>query len=160
MAKTNRPAAAKKNGAKKNGAKKTGPKKNEPKKRPLPAKNSASSERKPGAKAAIQGNAANAAKPAARASTWLDAESHQPVIERYARRLGPFVEAMAGGKIDEAEVAAQEKRLVKLMKEVEPALPPELHDKVTQLLCELTAYDLMHILHSMEQARPKAVFQG
>jgi len=49
---------------------------------------------------------------------------------------------------------------VKLMKEVEPVLPPELHAKVTQLLYELTAYDLMQILHAMEQARPKAVFQG
>jgi hypothetical protein len=93
-------------------------------------------------------------------ASWLDAESHQPVIERYARRLGPFVEAMADGKIDDGEVRAQEKRLVKLMKEVEPTLSPALHEKVTQLLYELTAYNLMHILHSMEQARPKTTFQG
>lgn len=152
MAKAKRPASPVKK------PNKPGLKKNDPKKRPLPAKNSASNERKPGAKSAAKSGAN--AKPAARASTWLDAESHQPVIERYARRLGPFVDAMADGKIDEAEVAAQEKRLVKLMKEVEPALPPELHGKVTQLLCELTAYDLMHILHSMEQARPKTIFQG
>jgi hypothetical protein len=105
------------------------------------------------------------AKPAAKTNSrpkmsWLDAESHQPVIERYARRLGPFVEAMADGKIDESEVQAQEKRLVKLMKEVEPTLSPALHERVTQLLYELTAYNLMHILHSMEQARPKSTFQG
>jgi hypothetical protein len=93
-------------------------------------------------------------------TSWLDAESHQPVIEKYARRLGPFVEAMADGKIDESEVQAQEKRLVKLMKEVEPTLSADLHAKVTQLLYELTAYNLMHILHQMEQARPKATFQG
>jgi hypothetical protein len=92
--------------------------------------------------------------------SWLDAESHQPVIERYARRLGPFVEAMADGKIDQSEVQAQEKRLVKLMKEVEPTLSPALHERVTQLLYELTAYNLMHILHSMEQARPKTAFRG
>lgn len=150
MAKAKRPAPPAKTPSK------PGLKKNESKKTPLPAKNSASTDRKAGTKSTSQGEA----KPAARASTWLDAESHQPVIERYARRLGPFVEAMADGKIDEAELAAQEKRLIKLMKEVEPALPAELHGKVTQLLCELTAYDLMHILHSMEQARPKSVFQG
>jgi hypothetical protein len=92
--------------------------------------------------------------------TWLDGVSHQPTIERYARRLTPFVEAMADGKIDDSELRAQEGRLVKLMKEVEPELPPELHTKVTQLLYELTAYDLMQILHAMEQARPKTVFQG
>lgn len=93
-------------------------------------------------------------------ASWLDAESHQPVIEKYARRLGPFVEAMADGKIDDSEVRAQEKRLVKLMNEVEPTLSAELHTKVTQLLYELTAYNLMHILHEMEQARPKATFRG
>lgn len=152
MAKAKRPAPAAKKPSK------PGLKKNEPKKRPLSAKNSASTDRKAGAKDMFKSEAS--AKPAARESSWLDAESHQPVIERYARRLGPFVEAMADGKIDEAELAAQEKRLIKLMKEVEPALPAELHGKVTQLLCELTAYDLMHILHSMEQARPKTVFQG
>jgi hypothetical protein len=92
--------------------------------------------------------------------TWLDDVSHQPTIERYARRLAPFVEAMADGKIDDGELKAQEGRLVKLMQEVEPALPPALHAKVTQLLYELTAYDVMQILHAMEQSRPRAVFQG
>lgn len=125
------------------------PAKSASKKRPAVAKNKSA-----GRKPAKTGNS----RP--QRSSWLDADSHQPVIDRYARRLAPFVEAMADGKIDEAEVAAQEKRLVKLMKEVEPALPPALHAKVTQLLCELTAYDLMRVLHSMEQARPKTVFQG
>lgn len=119
------------------------------KKRPVPAKKKVA-KTKPAAKA---GN--NRPK-----ASWLDAESHQPVIERYARRLGPFVEAMADGKIDDGEVRAQEKRLVKLMKEVEPTLAPALHEKVTQLLYELTAYNLMHLLHQMEQARPKSTFQG
>jgi hypothetical protein len=125
------------------------------------------SKSKPPAKAKVKARPAPAkTKPAAKKattaakSTWLDAESHQPAIEKFARRLKPFVEAMADGKIDEAELKAQEGRLVKLMKEVEPALPSELHAKVTQLLYELTAYDMMQILHQMEQARPKTVFQG
>lgn len=94
------------------------------------------------------------------ASSWLDAASEQPVIERYARRLESFVAAMADGKVDAAEVQAQETRLVKLMKDVEPQLSPAMHEKVTRLLCELTAYDLMRILHAMEEARPKTTFQG
>lgn len=129
--------------------KKKKPTKTTSKKRPA-AKNKSSAVRK----SAKPGNGRSAP------SSWLDADSHQPVIDRYARRLAPFVEAMADGKIDEAEVTAQEKRLVKLMKEVEPELPGALHAKVTQLLCELTAYDLMRILHTMDQARPKTVFQG
>ena len=124
------------------------------KKSPAPAKKKVASK-----KATQSKPAAKAGNSRSRAS-WLDADSHQPVIERYARRLGPFVEAMADGKIDASEVQAQEKRLVKLMKEVEPTLSPALHEKVTQLLYELTAYNLMHILNQMEQARPKSTFQG
>ncbi|HEV3023716.1 MAG TPA: hypothetical protein VGX76_14675 [Pirellulales bacterium] len=123
------------------------------KKPPAPAKNKAAA-KKPIA-ASVAGT-----KPGAAKLTWLDDVSHQPTIERYARRLAPFVEALADGKIDEAELKAQEGRLVKLMKEVEPALPAALHAKVTQLLYELTAYDVMQILHAMEQSRPRAVFQG
>jgi hypothetical protein len=125
------------------------------KKKPAPAKNKAKGKKPIAATSARPKRAVVAPK-----LTWLDGASHQPTIERYARRLMPFVEAMADGKIDDAELKAQEGRLVKLMKEVEPALPRELHAKVTQLLYELTAYDLMQILHAMEQARPKTVFQG
>jgi hypothetical protein len=42
------------------------------------------------------------------------------------------------------------------MKEVEPMLDDKQHAKVTQLLCELTAYDIMQTLHGVQQARPKA----
>jgi hypothetical protein len=31
---------------------------------------------------------------------------------------------------------------------------------VTQLLCEVTAYDLMNTLHMAGQSRPKTVFRG
>jgi hypothetical protein len=103
--------------------------------------------------------AAGGSKPAMR-SSWLDEASNTPVIEKQARRLNSFLEAMADGKIDDHEIVAQEARLVKLMKEVEPTLDAATHAKVTQLLCELTAYDLMQVLHSMEMARPKTVFQG
>jgi hypothetical protein len=125
------------------------------KKKKIPAKKAPAAAKKQVAKTRPAAKTNSLAK-----SSWLDAESHAPVIERYARRLGPFVEAMADGKIDESEVQAQEKRLVKLMKEVEPTLSPALHEKVTQLLYELTAYNLMHVLHSIEQARPKSTFQG
>lgn len=99
-----------------------------------------------------------AVAPAARrASSWLDEESNKPLIEKHARKLGTFVEALADGKVDEAEVQAQEKRLVKAMRDVESDLNPAQHAKVTRLLCELTAYDLMNILHAMaiEASMPK-----
>jgi hypothetical protein len=46
------------------------------------------------------------------------------------------------------------------MKEIEPKLDDGLHAKVTELLCELTAHDLMQMLYQMQQARPKTVFRG
>jgi hypothetical protein len=46
------------------------------------------------------------------------------------------------------------------MREVEPLLDEKLHAKVTQLLCELTAYDIMHAVYTMQQARPKTAFRG
>jgi hypothetical protein len=46
------------------------------------------------------------------------------------------------------------------MKEVEPLLSPEAHEKVTKLLCELTAYDLMNAFHMAGKSRPKTTFRG
>src|SRR5436305_5166372 len=86
--------------------------------------------------------------------SWFDAKTQAPLIEQYARQLDSFIQTIADGRVDDAEVQAQEARLVALMKEVEPRLDDALHEKVTQLLCELTAYDIMQLLHTMQQARP------
>jgi len=93
-------------------------------------------------------------------SSWFDVASHKPLIAEQARRLKTFLAAVADGVIDEAELKAQEKRLVEVMRQVEPLLSPELHARLTRLLCELTAYDLMQVMHSFHQARPKTVFRG
>jgi hypothetical protein len=90
----------------------------------------------------------------AKRKSWLDATTQEPMIDQYAQQLGSFVDAMADGRVDESEVQKQEDRLVALMKEVEPKLDDATHEKVTQLLCELSAYNLMQFLHSIHQARP------
>jgi hypothetical protein len=122
---------------------------------------------KPAPRHAAKKVAAKKAKspPAAKARkgtrpSWLDAASHKPMIDQYARQLTSFIEAMADGQIDESELKAQEARLARLMKEIEPRLDDALHEKVTKLLCELTAYDLMQVLHSMQEHRPETQFQG
>ena len=94
------------------------------------------------------------------ASSWLDEQMQMPTFDEAAHRLDSFTSAMADGRIDESELKSQEARLVKLLKEVEPQLDPALHAKVTELLCELTAYNLMRTFHMMQQARPKTVFRG
>ena len=92
--------------------------------------------------------------------SWLDETTQTPVIDDYARQLGSFIDALADGRIDASELASQEGRLVAAMQEVEPQLDDELHGKVTQLLCELAAYNVMQMLHEVHEARPKTVFQG
>ncbi len=91
---------------------------------------------------------------------WFDDKSEAPLLAEYARKLDSFCDAVADGKITSAELDEQEKRLVALMKELEPMLSAEAHEKVTQLLCEVTAYDMMQAMHLAGKSRPKTVFRG
>ena len=93
-------------------------------------------------------------------TTWFDEASSASLIAEQAQRLDSFLQAIADGKVTDAEVKTQEERLVKLMKEIEPQLEPKLHERVTELLCELTAYDLMQALNMMQSARPSSTFRG
>jgi hypothetical protein len=93
-------------------------------------------------------------------SKWFDEASNTSLIDEQAQKLGSFLTAMADGRIDAAEVTAQEARLVAAMREVEPLLSDEQHAKVTKLLVELSAYDLMQVLHTIHAARPKTRFVG
>jgi hypothetical protein len=99
-------------------------------------------------------------KQAAGKTPWFDAASDSPLLAEYARKLDSFLDVVADGKVDSGELEEQEKRVVSLMKEVEPMLSPEAHDKVTQLLCEVTAYDLMNTFHMAGVSRPRTRFQG
>ena len=92
--------------------------------------------------------------------SWLDDKSQTTLIDEYTQKLSTFMEAIADGLVDDAELAAQERRLVALMKEVEPSLNDALHGKVTRLLCELTAFNVMQTLHSLQAGRPTTQFQG
>ncbi len=92
--------------------------------------------------------------------SWVDELTQTPLIDDHARQLESFISTMADGRVDEAEIQSQEKLVVKLLKEIDPQLDDALHAKVTQLLCELTAYAIMQMLYAMEQARPKTTFHG
>jgi hypothetical protein len=92
--------------------------------------------------------------------SWLDDEGQTTVIDDYAQKLTTFMNAMADGKIDGGGVTAHEKRLVDLMKKVEPKLDDKLHAEVTELLCELSAFNVMQLLHDLGQQRPKTKFRG
>lgn len=91
---------------------------------------------------------------------WFDDKTEAPLLAEYARKLDSFCDAVADGRVTTGELEEQEKRLVGIMKQLEPLLSPEAHEKVTQLLCEVTAYDLMQAMHLAGKSRPKTVFRG
>ena len=91
---------------------------------------------------------------------WLDEKSDTPLIGQYVERLGSFLDAMADGKIDASELKAQESRVTALMKTVEPSLDDKVHEQVTHLLCELSAYNIMQTLHQLVENQPKTRFRG
>ena len=91
---------------------------------------------------------------------WFDESSEAPMLAEYARKLDSFLDVVADGRVDIKEIEAQEHRVVALMKEVEPLLSPEAHEKVTRLLCEVTAYDLMNAFHMAGKSRPSTKFRG
>jgi hypothetical protein len=103
---------------------------------------------------------ANKPKKPARQTRWLDPKSQTPLIDDYAQKMQHFLQAMADGVVEESEVKKQEKRLVAVMKEIEPRLDEDLHEKVTQLLCELTVYDMMQVTRTMQQLRTVSRFRG
>ena len=86
---------------------------------------------------------------------WLDEKTDAPLIDEYVQKLGSFLEAMADGKIDASELKTQEDRVVALMKTIEPELSDELHEQVTHLLCELSAYNIMHTIHQLVNRDPR-----
>jgi hypothetical protein len=65
---------------------------------------------------------------------------------------------MADGVVEKQELEDQQNRLIAAMKAVEPDLDDTLHRKVTELLVELTAYDIMRVLHELQAERARIAF--
>ena len=90
---------------------------------------------------------------------WLSEDQESTVIDDYAKGLDSFVDAMADGIIDEKELTSQEDRVIELMKKVEPQLDDATHAAVTELMVELSAFNVMQMLHEMHAARPAAAWR-
>jgi len=93
----------------------------------------------------------------ARAS-WFDDKAEHPLIQEQLEKLDSFTSAMADGVITTQELAGQEQRLIAAMKKIEPQLGDDLHAGVTTLLVELTAYNVMRLLHELHAERARMVF--
>ena len=92
-------------------------------------------------------------------ASWLDEKTSHPLIQERIEKLDSFTSALADGVITAQEVQGQEQRLVAAMKSVEGELSDATHDKVTTLLVEMTAYNVMRLLHELQVERTRTVFR-
>jgi ribosomal protein S13 len=83
-------------------------------------------------------------------TSWFDDSKHLPVIDEQVQKLDSFVEAMADGIIDKKELEHQQESLIQAMRAVEGDLNDEQHAKITRLLIELSAYNVMRLLHELQ----------
>ena len=86
-------------------------------------------------------------------SDWFDDSKDLPVIDEQMNKLEHFVASMADGVIERAELEKQQSSVVAAMKAVEGDLNDAQHAKVTQLLMELSAYNVMRLLHELQSKR-------
>jgi hypothetical protein len=91
-------------------------------------------------------------------TSWFDEKAEHPVIEEQVKHLAAFTSALADGVIEKKELESQEQRLVAALKRLEPELTDELHNKVTTVLVELTAYNVMRLLRDLQVERARIAF--
>ena len=91
-------------------------------------------------------------------TSWFDEKAEHEAIQERATKLESFTSALADGVVSKQELSGQEQRLVGAMKKLEAELSDELHAKVTDVLVELTAYNVMRLLHELQAERARLAF--
>jgi ABC-type lipoprotein export system ATPase subunit len=89
---------------------------------------------------------------------WFDDKSEHPLIHEQIEKLESFTNALADGHVSKQELSGQEQRLVAAMKALEPDLSDPLHAKVTAVLVELSAYNVMRLLHELRAEQTRLAF--
>ena len=90
--------------------------------------------------------------------SWFDDRAEHPLIHERLEKLDSFTSALADGVVSKQELTGQEERLVKAMKTLEESLSDELHATATTVLVELTAYNVMRLLHELQSERARLAF--
>jgi hypothetical protein len=85
-------------------------------------------------------------------TSWFD-DADLPVIDEQVHKLESFTNAMADGLIEKQELERQQESLIRAMKSVESDLTDAQHEKVTRMLVELSAYNIMRLLHELQGRR-------
>jgi hypothetical protein len=93
-------------------------------------------------------------------TSWFDEKAEHPAVLQQVQKLESFTSALADGIVEKNELQSQEQRLTAAMKGLEPELSDELHAKVTAVMVELTAYNVMRLLHELNAERVRIGFAG
>ena len=93
-------------------------------------------------------------------TSWFDDEAQHPLIHEQIEKLESFTSALADGQVSKQELGGQEQRLVAALKALEPELSDELHAKVTTALVELSAYNVMRLLHELRAEQTRLAFSN
>ena len=91
-------------------------------------------------------------------TSWFDEDAQHPLIHEQIEKLESFTTALADGQVSKQELAGQEQRLVSVLKALEPDLSDALHAKVTTVLVELSAYNVMRLLHELRAEQTRLAF--
>ena len=91
-------------------------------------------------------------------TSWFDDKADHPLIEEQITKLESFTSALADGVVSKQELSGQEQRLLAAMKKVEGELSDDLHSNVTTMLIEMTAYNVMRLLHELQVERTRMAF--
>ncbi|NUR54790.1 MAG: hypothetical protein HOQ29_10105 [Acidobacteria bacterium] len=91
-------------------------------------------------------------------TSWFDDKAEHALIQEQVTKLQSFTDALADGIVSQQEVNGQEQRLIAAMKKLEPELSDDMHAKVTTVLVELTAYNVMRLLHELHTERARLAF--
>ena len=91
-------------------------------------------------------------------TSWFDEKAEHPAVHERVHSLESFTSALADDVVTASEVSAQEHRLMEAMKTLEPTLADDVHAKVTTVLVELTAYNIMRLLHELQTQRMRGAF--
>jgi len=92
-------------------------------------------------------------------TSWFDETNEHPLIQEQVSKLDSFTSALADGVVTKQELAGQEERLVEAMKALEGLLTEEQHAAATKALVELTAYNIMRLLHELHAERARMAFK-
>ena len=91
-------------------------------------------------------------------ASWLDDKAEHPLIHEEIQKLDAFTSALTDGVVTAQELQGQEARLIAAMRDVEDELSDAQHAKVTRVLIEMTAYNVMRLLHELRAEHARAVF--